>query len=42
MTEKKGKFGNSTITYSNAILIFFLKGLILGVFALFVLAEWLQ
>ncbi len=42
MTEKKGKFGNSTITYGNGILIFFLKGLILGVFAMLCVVKGLS
>ena len=42
MTKKKGKTGNFAIRYSNVIEIFFLKGLILGVFALFALGEWIK
>ena len=42
MNEKKGKFGNSTIRYFISVQIFCSKILILGIFSVLVLAEWIK
>ncbi len=41
MTEKNEKLGKLAIMYGNSLLIFFLKGLFLGIFVLFVFGEWI-
>lgn len=42
MNEKKGKRGNFALRYYNLIEIFCSEMLILGIFAVFVLAEWIK
>ena len=48
MTTKKdedlpqGPLSNTLTSYLNGIEIFFLKGLILGCFAIFALSEWIK